>query len=204
VRRLRPTIQPTTLFTPSRPQNQTNEEEPPKGPASRAPKLRDDKPAVRLRRSRSDESRRRSVRNTSVCTPPRAGRAPGHEPRVEKVTRSTCPRPGKAPYAPVHECPTQPDDERTPRGLTTVEDGPSNRQRTLAATDTSVCTPLARSACSGLVTPFTCPSRRSTGCALGKLVRSSSRTRWPEGRHRSYEYAPAYSEGPAIPTDYRE
>jgi len=130
---LRPTIQSTTLVTPSRPWNQMNEEEPPKRPASRAPKLRHGKLVVKLRRSRSDESRRRSVRNTSVCTPPRARRAPGHEPRVAKVTRSTCPRPGKASYAPVHECPTQRDDERTPRGLTTVEDGPTNRRRTLAA-----------------------------------------------------------------------
>ena len=58
---------------------------------------------------------------------------PGHEPRVEKVTRSTCPKPGKASYAPVRECPTQPNDERTPHGLITVEDGPTSRRRTLAA-----------------------------------------------------------------------
>ena len=132
-RRLRPTIQLTTLFTPSQPRNRTSKEEPPKGPTSRAPKLRHDKPVVRLRRTRLDESRRHSVRHTSVCTPTRARRAPGHEPRVEKVTRSTCPRPGKASYAPVRECPTQPNNKRTPRGLITVEDEPTNRRRTLAA-----------------------------------------------------------------------
>jgi len=42
-RRLRPTIQLTTLFTPSRPRNLTNEVKPPKEPASRATKLRHDK-----------------------------------------------------------------------------------------------------------------------------------------------------------------
>jgi len=86
-----------------------------KRPASRAPKLRHDKPVERLCRTRSDESRSRSVRNTSVCTPTRARGAPGHEPRVEKVTRSTCPRPGKASYAPVRECPTQPKTTNEPR-----------------------------------------------------------------------------------------
>jgi len=193
------------MFTPSRPRNQTNKEDPPKGPASRAPKLRHDKPIVRLHWTRSDESRRRSVRHTSVCTPTRARRVPGHEPRVEKVTRSTCPRPRKASYAPVRECPTQPNDERTQRGLKRPwKTGPPAGGGPWRPTNTSVCTPLARSACSGLVTPFTCPSRRSTGCALGKLVRSSSRTRRPGRRHRQYEYAPAYSEGPATPTDYRE
>jgi len=121
-RRLRPTIQLTTLFTPSRPRNLTNKgkkKEPPKEPASRAPKTTPARqnPVVRLRRTRSDESRRRSVRHTSVCTPTRAERAPGHEPRVEKVTRSTCPTPGKASYAPVREYPTQPNDERTPYGI---------------------------------------------------------------------------------------
>ena len=54
-------------------------------------------------------------------------------PRVEKVTRSTCPKPGKASYAPVREYPTQPNDERTPCRLMTAEDGPTSRRRTLAA-----------------------------------------------------------------------
>jgi len=175
-----------------------------KRPASRAPKLRHDKPAVRIRRSRSDGSRRRSVRNTSVCTPPRARRAPGHEPRVGKVTRSTCPRPGKASYAPVHECPTQPDDERTPPGLTTVEDELTNRRRTLATNGHLCVHTIGSFGLLGLGHSFHVPRRRSTGCALGKLVRSSSRTRRPGRKHRQYEYAPAYSEGPAIPTDYRE
>jgi len=174
-----------------------------KRPASRAPKLRHDKPVVRPRRTRSDESRRRSVRHTSVCTPARARRVPGHEPRVAKVTRSMCPSPRKASYAPVRECPTQPKQRTNP---TRVNDRGRRTHQTGGGpwrpTDTSVCTPLARSACSGLVTPFTCPSRRPTGCALGKLVRSSSQTRRPAG-NRQYEYAPAYSEGPAIPTDYR-
>jgi len=57
--------------------------------------------------------------------------------------------------------------------------GGSGRQ-----TDTSVCTPLARSACSGLVTTSTCPSHGSPGCALGKLAPSAPRTRLPGGIHR--------------------
>jgi len=34
------------------------------------------------------------------------GGAPGHEPSVEKVTCSTCPKPRKTSYAPIHERPT--------------------------------------------------------------------------------------------------
>jgi len=48
-------------------------------------------------RTRSDESRRRSVRHTSACTPTgEARRSPGHEPWAVKVTRSTCPKSKKS------------------------------------------------------------------------------------------------------------
>ena len=57
------------------------------------------------------------------------------------------------------------------RGRTTLPTGGRFRRQT----DTSVCTPLARSVCSSLVTPCMCPSRRSSECALGKTVRKFSR-----------------------------
>ena len=75
----------------------------------------------------------------------------------------------KTSYALLCEQPISPNDklEQLRAGVIAGEDkglrtgGGSWRQ-----TDTSVCTPLARSACSGLVTPSTCPSRGSPGCAL--------------------------------------
>jgi len=122
----------------------------------------------RLRRTRSDESRRRSVRYTSVCTPTRARRAPGHEPRVEKVTRSMCPKPGQASYAPVRECPTQPNDERTLHGLMTVEDGPTNRRRTLAANGHLCVHTIGSFGLLGLGHSFHVPQPKVDGMRTGK------------------------------------
>jgi len=126
-----PTHNPVHTFTTSEPDKRRKATKRTRFSGTKAPARQ--KPVVRLRRTRSDESRRRSVRHTSVCTPTRARREPGHEPRVEKVTRSTFPKPGKASHAPVREYPTQPNDERTPCGLTTAEDGPTSRRQTLAA-----------------------------------------------------------------------
>jgi len=89
-------------------------------------------------------------------------------------------------------------------GVIAVEDEPTNRRQILAA-DGHLCVHTIGSfGLPGLGYSFHVPQPKIDRMRTGKLVLSSSWTRLPGERHRQYEYAPAYSKGPAIPTDYRE
>ena len=85
--------------------------------------------------------------------------APGHEPPVEKVTLSMCHTPRKTSYALAREQPIYPKTTETiPRWGNCR--GKRNHQQAAdpgGERNTSVCTPLACPACSGLVTPSMCP-----------------------------------------------
>jgi len=86
-----------------------------------------------------------------------------------------------------------------------MEDEPTNRWRILAA-DGHLCVHTIGSfGLLGLGHSFHVPQpkidRMRTG-KTGSFVFIDTAAR--RGRHRQYEYVPAYSEGPAIPTDYRE
>ena len=85
--------------------------------------------------------------------------APGHEPPVEKVTLSTCPTPRKTSYGLACERPIDPE---TTGAIPHWGNCRGKRNHQQAADpdvewNTSVCTPLAHPACSGLVTPSMCP-----------------------------------------------
>jgi len=96
-----------------------------------------------------------------------------------------------------------PNDEQTPCGLMTVEDGPTNRRRTLAANGHLCVHTIGSFGLLGLGHSFHVPQPKVDRMRTGKTG-TSVFTNTAARRHRQYEYAPAYSEGPAIPTDYRE
>jgi len=86
----------------------------------------------------------------------------------------------------------------------TVEDEPTNRRRTLAANGHLCVHTIGSFGLLGLGHSFHVPQPKADRMRTGKTgTFVFTKTRRPAG-HRQYEYAPAYSEGPAIPTGYRE
>jgi len=90
-------------------------------------------------------------------------------------------------------------------GVIAVEDEPTNRRRILA-TDGHLCVHTIGSfGLLGLGHSFHVPQPKIDRMRTGKPgAFGFIKTRLHGERHRQYEYAPAYSEGPAIPMDYRE
>jgi len=104
--------------------------------------------------------------------------------------------------------PRMPDSAKrrmNPAQITTVEDELTNRRWTLATNGHLCVHTIGSFGLLGLGHSFyvTQPKvdRMRTG-KTGTLVFTNTAAQ--RERHRQYEYAPAYSEGPAIPTDYRE
>jgi len=131
--------------------------------------------------------------------------APGHEPLVEKVTHSTCPMSGKTSYALARERPTYLETTETiPRWGKSLRErnhpqvaDPGDQRTPLCAHHWLVR--LVR-ACSLLPRA---PARGRQDAHWENWCFRLYKKQLPSGDHRQYEYALAYSEGPAISTDYR-
>jgi len=131
----------------------------------------------RIRRTRCDESRSRSVRHTSVCTPTKGGKRAqtrtlsreGHSFHVSQARKNVI-------------CSSSTNDrssQRRPRGLHAGvipgENETTNRWQ-IRAVEGHLCVhTIGSSSLFRLGHSFHVPCRRSTGCALGKMVLSSPR-----------------------------
>jgi len=93
---------------------------------------------------------------------------PGREPQVEKVTRSTCPKPGKTSYTLVRERPTYLETERSRAGVIAGENETTNRRRILAADGRLCVHTIGSSGLFGLSPSFHVPQPRTDRMRTGK------------------------------------